>query len=165
MVHGAILNKGEQYYTDLGRVFAGISDEQLELNWLVTDCVCYPEDKKLHDMFLEEYTWLTGEELTEIVRKQPFQWIWAVLSGFEKDVKLEDILRYPLPSIQDNNNIFYNPLAIQHPLAKVEILPWDSTSTILLSKNPALVSKFLEAFPLSEDMAEYNNRLRGHRDD
>ena len=81
---GVILNKGERYYTDLSKVFAAINNVQKEYNWLVTDCVCYPQTKQFDELLSGEYCWLRGEELTRIVESENFQWIWAVLSGFEK---------------------------------------------------------------------------------
>ena len=42
MVYGAINEKGERYYTDLNKVFDFINNKQVEYNWLITDCDCYP---------------------------------------------------------------------------------------------------------------------------
>jgi hypothetical protein len=43
MVYGAINEKGE-YFTDLHNVFKSINNKQREYNWLITDCVCYPDN-------------------------------------------------------------------------------------------------------------------------
>lgn len=82
---GAILERGEKYYTDLSKVFLAINNAQKRYNWLITDCVCYPQTKRIEEPLSKEYCWLTGEQLTEIVKAENFQWIWAVLSGVDRE--------------------------------------------------------------------------------
>lgn len=83
MVYGAIHEKGGRWFTNRNRVFEAIHNRQAGYNWLITDLEGVPRR-------IEErcgggaYCWLTGEELTQIVREDDCQWIWAVLSGFEK---------------------------------------------------------------------------------
>ena len=94
-----------------------------------------------------------------MINQEDFQWIWAVLSGFRKDIPLEEILKYPLPCSVDYNGFWKNPLSIQHPLAEVEIVPWDSASTLIYSRRKDIVDSFRNYFPLSEDMTAYNEQL------
>ncbi|MFA9376305.1 MAG: hypothetical protein ACERKZ_06065 [Lachnotalea sp.] len=157
-MYGVILEKGEKCYTYLAKVFTAINDVQKNYNWLITDCVCYPQTNKFEELLSKDYCWLSGEELTEIVEKEDFQWIWAVLSGFEKNIMLEDILKFPLPYIDGYVGFWKNPISIQHPLATVEIVPWDSSLTLMISKESKIVSDFKKTFPLSEDLAFYNER-------
>ena len=42
MVYGAINEKGERWYTQMGRVFDAIQNKQTEYNWLITDVECVP---------------------------------------------------------------------------------------------------------------------------
>lgn len=155
MVYGAIDEKSESGYTLMGRVFDAIHNKQMEYNWLITDIECLV-DKIGECCSGNGYCWLTGEELTKIVQEDDGQWIWAVLSGFQKDISLSDVLQYPLPYADGCEGFWKNPLSIQHPLAAVEIVPWDSTLTLLLSKHADLVQDFLRFFPLSEDLLTYN---------
>lgn len=37
---------------------------------------------------------ISGEELTNIIKRDDFQWIWAVLSGFKKHITLEEAKKY-----------------------------------------------------------------------
>lgn len=97
MIYGAINEKGEVYYTDLKTVFDSIGNRQTEYNWLITDCVCYPDNPKTDAMLSKQYCWISGEELTSLVHAENFQWIWAVLCGFDKTVALSEILEYSLP--------------------------------------------------------------------
>jgi len=156
-MRGAILEKGEKGYTLLRAIFSSIKDVQRNYNWLITDCVCYPNDKSFADLLGRKYCLLSGDELTNMVEKEDFQWVWAVLSGFGKDVLLKEVLKYELPYANGYGEFWTNPVTIQHPLAEIEIVAWDSTSTLLISKNCAIVDDFRKAFPLSEDLEEYNN--------
>jgi hypothetical protein len=154
----AILEKGEHYYTHMYKVFKAIENEQLKYNWLITDCECYPENKSIYEMFSKEYIWISGKQLTEIINKYDFQFIWGVFSGFPLEVPLEEILRYDLPFADGYEGFWVENVGIQHPLAEVEIVAWDSTSTLLISKDDNLVRKFRSYFPLSEDLSALNAR-------
>ncbi|MBQ9746809.1 MAG: hypothetical protein IJW21_08315 [Clostridia bacterium] len=158
MVHGAILEKGERFYTFLDKVFDAIENKQDEYNWLITDCdlnITFPLFSEARG---DRYCWIDGKELAEIVRTQKIQWIFAVLSGFRKYIPLEEVLKYPLPYADGYRGFWENPISLQHPLAEVEIVPWDSTITLLISKNIEIVDSFKRNFPLSENLAEYNLR-------
>lgn len=156
---GAILNKGEKYYTYMGKVFAAIKGEQLKYNWLITDCVCYPKDSNYAELLSKEYAWLTGEELTHMIEIEDFQWIWAVLSGFPKGVSLEEVLKYKLPCADGFEGFWRSTLNIQHPLADIEIVPWDSSLVLAISRNDIIIDNFMNYFPLSQDLVEYNKQL------
>lgn len=172
MVYGAIDQKSAKWYTDLAKVFGGIGDTICKYNWLITDSEIYSQNPKLKkyntkpyyikkgDKIVRipcpEYVFLHGEELKEIVNAEHTQWSWAVVSGFEKDVALDQILSYPLPYADGYKGFWENPLTMQHPLAEVEIVPWDSTLVLVLSKNKEIVDQFRAAFPNSEDLADYN---------
>ena len=159
MVYGAILEKGERFYTYLSKVFTAIEGTQTKYNWLITDCVCYPQSPDIAAMLSQEFCWLSGDRLTSIVQKEDFQWIWGVLSGFDPDISREDVLRYPLPYADEYGGFWKNPLSIQHPLASTEIVAWDSGSTMLFSKRKEIVNAFRNYFPLSEDMVLHNERF------
>lgn len=155
MVYGAILEKGEPWYTKMGKVFDAIKDKQTEYNWLITDMDGVPA-KVEERCDGKEYCWLTGEELTQIVRADDGQWIWAVLSGFDKNISLPEVMNYPRPYADGYAGFWKNPLSIQHPLATIEIVPWDSSLTLFFSEKEELVKNFMEFFPLSEELSAIN---------
>ena len=159
MVYGAVNAKGEKYYTYLKKLFDAIGNKQQDFNWLITDCVCYPDNPKTDAMLSKNYCWITGDELTELVRQEDFQWIWAVLSGFDKTVPLEEVLKYDLPRAEDYNGFWNRPISIQHPLARVEIVPWDSTMTMIFSDDKSIIDRFRAAYPSCEDFEAYLGRL------
>ncbi len=164
MIEGAILEKGESGYTCLKKLFRRMDNFQKNYNWLITDCEAYPK-RPGHQMRITQskyhnYAWIGGEELTDIVNRDDFQWIWAVLSGFEKDLPKTEILKYELPCADGYTGFWEKNLTIQHPLASVELVAWDSSGTLLISREAALIRRFREVFPLSEDLKEHNEKCR-----
>lgn len=152
----AILDKGENYYTYMGKIFEAIGNEQLKYNWLITDCICYPKNRNLDEFFSQEYVWISGEQLTEIIYKENFQFIWGVFSGFSKDITLKETLKHDLPFVDGYEGFWLDTVNIQHPLANIEIVAWDSSLTLFISKEDNLVNKFIESFSLSEDLSAKN---------
>ena len=152
MVYGAILDKGEKFYTDMSKAINALNGRVKDYNWLVTDF-------EFNEALLtgRDYAFLTGEELTDFADEPHFQWIWAIVSGFRKEIQLDEILKYPLPYADGYRGFWQNPLSIQHPLAEIEIVPWDSSLTLFISKHKDLVDMYRRAFPLSRDLAEYNS--------
>ena len=158
MTYGLIDEQSHQYYTYLSTVFEAIRNIQNQYNWLIADCECYPVDEEINRMLNKEYCWLTGEELTELIDKEDFQWIWGVLCAFEKDIPLDEILKQPLPSVQDYNGYYTNPVFLQHPLAALEIIPCDSSWLLLISKDKSIIESYMSEYPKAEDLSLYNER-------
>lgn len=152
----AILEKGEHYYTHMDKVFNAIENEQLKYNWLITDCECYPQDKNIDKLFSEEYVWISGKQLTEIISNEDFQFIWGVFSGFSPTVALEDVLKYKFPFADGYTGFWVTDVDIQHPLAEVEIVAWDSSLTLIIGRDHNLVQNFMNNLPLSEDLSVLN---------
>lgn len=154
---GAISIGGQDYYTYIDRVFDAIDQAQLDYNWLISnyECNIYPDDR-ISVEHESDYVWLTGEEITEIVSKNHIQFWDGVLSGFNKNVRLPVILKYNLPKAGFSKD----KIAIQHPFAEIEIIPFDSSLVALISNDDALVDKFIKAFPKSLEFETYN-MMRG----
>ena len=159
MVYGAILEKGEPYYTYLRKVFDAIENVQTQYNWLITNFEGCPRSPSIDALLSQEYCWLSGHELTSIVDQEDFQWIWAVLSGFRQEIPLDEILKHPLPCADGCGGFGKDPLSIQHPLAEIEIVPWDSSLTLIYSERRDIVESFRKQFPLSEDRVYLNQQL------
>lgn len=158
MTYAIVDIKNHKYYTYMSRVFNAIDNAQLQYNWLITDCVCYPKDKEIEKLFYQEYCWLTGDELSAVIKQEDFQWIWGCLCGFSKDITMEAVLKYPLPSAEDYNGYYQNPVSLQHPLSTLEIVSCDSSWTIVISKNKAIIDSYLKSFPKCEDLSSFNQR-------
>ena len=173
MVYGVIDKKSSRYYTYLKAVFDAIENKQAEYNWLITatEIVAHSsrldalntsvhwkdEDGKPIAIPAPDYYFLSGEELTKIITEDDSQWIWGVLSGFEKSIPLDEILKYPLPKADGYEGFWKNPPTIQNALASMEIVPWDSSCVLLLSTKGEIVEKFKRAFPNSRELSVYNS--------
>lgn len=158
MVYGAILEKGEEWYTDLDAVFTAIGGMPERYHWLITDWELAADVEEMD--FHSPYVWLSSAQLKEILEKYNSpQWIWAVISGFDESVPLEEVLKYPLSYADGYRGFWENPISMQHPLANIEIVPWDSTLVLLLSKKKEDVARFRRTYPLSEDLEEYNKKF------
>lgn len=152
---GLIIEKGEKYYTHLKKYFSQLNDIQRNYNWLITAHECYPRDEKYAGILSEKYLWMTGDELTEMV-SEDFQWIWGVLSAFSKDISKEKVLQYELPKADGYEGFWRNPVSMQHPLAEMEIVAWDSSLTIFISKDESIIDLLQENNVLAEDLEKYN---------
>lgn len=158
---GAIIEKGEQCYTYLPKIFSAINNIQNKYNWLITDYEYFPVIKNENQILItEKYCWITGEKLSYMVKNYiDFQWWnWAVFTGFNKNIILDDILKFELPYADWYCGFWKNPVSIQHQLADIEITAWDSTCTLIISKDDKIVNKFMKKFSNSQDLFEYNNK-------
>lgn len=157
MVYGAINEKGEKWYTQMSKVFHAIKSKQTDYNWLITDADGVPQQIS-ERCCGKSYCWLTGEELSRIVHEDDGQWVWAVLSGFEKGITLSEVLKLPRPYADGYKGFWRSPVSMQHPLAAIEIVPWDSSLTLFFSNQKDLVEDFLDFFPFSEELSGYNEK-------
>ncbi len=155
---GVIIRKGISHFTFLKEIFHGINNVQRDYNWLITDHECYPQNASYAEIFSSDYCWLSGDELTEIIEHENFQWIWGVFSAFPKNISVETIMKEPLPIADGNCNIWKKPVTLQHPLAEIEIIAWDSAMTVVISRNNEIVHALSENIPLVEDLAIYNKK-------
>lgn len=155
---GAILRRGERYYTCFSGIFSAVGQIAREYNWLVTDYENYPEELKPYERSLgkERYFWVEGETLAEIVAEEDVPWYWGVLSGFKKEVPLEEVVSHGLPYADGYSGFWKNPVSIQHPLAELELVAWDSGMCLVIGRDDPVVQNFRKAYPLSEDLEEYN---------
>ena len=156
-----------EYYTYLGPIFEAIQNKQNDYNWLITEL----NTNWIPDNFLnyfDQYTiyegyWdpenrylISGTQLTKLIKDHKIQFIWGVLSGFNKSEKI-DINSLDVVPFADGNTAFWEVgVSVQHPKAEIEIICWDSTLTLLISKDQSIVKNFKEYFKEARDLDEYN---------
>ncbi|MBD5463352.1 MAG: DUF2691 family protein [Lachnospiraceae bacterium] len=155
-MRGVVIEKGEKYVTFLNGLFASINGIQKKYNWLITGHECYPQNEKYVEILSEEYCWLTGDELTEMFENEDFQWIWGVFSAFPKEISKEKVLKFELPKAEGYGRVWQNPVCIQHPLAEIEIIAWDSSMTVFISKDDNIADLLKRNNILAEDVEKYN---------
>jgi len=154
------------YHKDLRLVFLALGGRQREFNWLITDLELNPYPPGLP--YLpdvprdKDRRWLSGAELTDIVEAHDVQFDWGVLSGFRPGVALDLGRLEPSPYADGNKALWKPGVRIQHPLAEVEIVCFDNTSTLLLTRDDDLSRRFRSFFREAVDLDEHN-RGRGGR--
>lgn len=177
----AILINSRQipFYTDLKLVFESINNIQSEYNWLLTglELNWIPDDLLEYvkqNLAFEENgygntkLWMTGEQLTRLVHRYEIQFIWGMLMGFEKSEAVD----VGALAMQFYSNAYEGwwqlESTMQHPKAKIEIICWDSTLTLFLSKDQTVVESFKAYFKDAKDLDEYNfeasNRVKKRRE-
>ena len=144
-VCGMTSTKDDQSYTHLGRFFDALGGAQNDYNWLLTECET--NCGELNEQFTSDHLFITGAELTELINKyNDPQWIWAAISAFDKAIPEDEVLRYGLPSTEDKTISGVYP-SMLHPLAVMEIIPFDSSYFIFRSNNKELFDKVSAAYP------------------
>lgn len=163
----AILKNSRQveYYTNLNPIFMSIKNRQHDYNWLLTDLdlnwmpdvfldYCYQYEPRAGIGDRSNSYLISGENLTKLTMEYEIQFIWGVLTGFNKELHI------------DLNNLIYCPDAenpelwkpgtnVQYPGAELEIVCWDSTSTLLISQNRSIVNDFKSYFSDAKDLDEH----------
>ncbi len=159
MIFGAIGKKKEGCATSLKKIVEATAVDVHDYHWLITHCECYyPNDIELQQLLSQEYCWLTGEELSSILAKEELGCIWVVCSAFQKDIRKEDVLSYPLPYADGYEGFWTNPLTLQHPKATIEIVVFDGWTTLVLSDQKTIVDNYRKSFASSKDLTQYNQQ-------
>ncbi len=164
MVYGIIIDKDDKWHTNLQKLFAAMKNEQLNYKWLISHYDCYPLKPSLKYLLDHEYEYLilSGKELTELA-EEGFQWIWGTFSAFDPSVSDEEILNHSLPRNDCYKGFWKLPLTIQHPLAKIELVAFDSTLTLAFTKDRQLFETIKETYPLAEDLEVYNRDFQNYQ--
>lgn len=133
------ISKGEDdYYTDILKVVNAIGGRNLDYNWLITEI-----ETSTGDYFNDEYVIVSNDELLDNLENKEIQWIWGTFSAIPKKYKQEETLKYNLPGVE---NIDKKEIKIQHPLAEIEIIAYDSTFVQLIAKDKTIAEKFKKLY-------------------
>lgn len=155
---GLILKTGEKGYSYFKKVFLEVDEISEKYNWLITYPECFFETREFQKKINKKYIWMSGLEVKNMLCLEDAQWIWGVFSGFSQNVLLKDILKYELPYADGYTGFWQNPVTLQHPLSEVEFVAWDSSCTLFISKEEAIIEKILAIYPHAEDLESYNKR-------
>ena len=147
-MYGLIIHEMKsKYFTNLKEVFDVLGKEVKKYNWLLSDYEC---NKYLPEIPLgREFIWFDEIKLEEILAEHEIQFIWGVATAFEKNTPLIDILQYPLPSAEKDITLGKTNVAIQNPLAEIELIAYDSTLMLVISKSEEYIKLFSKEYPNS----------------
>lgn len=124
-------------------------------NWLITNIECYPSDEEIARKLADEYCWIEGKDLFQLLNKEDFQWIWGVFSAFPKNIELKEILKHNSPYADGYKGFWTNPITLQHPLAVTEITAWDGLTILVITKNNEIVNTLIEKHAFAQDLENY----------
>ncbi len=99
---------------------------------------------------------IDGKKLAKVLHSNNIQFVWGVLSGFKKDVNIDINNLDVIPFVDGNSSLWTKDVRIQHPLATVEIVCFDSSCTLLLSNDRELLQRFHNVFTDAKDLIKYN---------
>ncbi len=124
-------------------VLDSLGGKELDYNWLVTDIETY---------FLnEDYLFLSTVELLNLIEKNNDpQWIWGVFSAIPKKYSKEEVLKYDFP-YANGHKALWKKTIIQHPLADIEIISFDSSFLTIVSKNDKYIDMLRKNFSSLEE--------------
>lgn len=147
------------YHTDIKLIFDALEGRQREFNWLITahDCFCCPSGKRI---FNDEIVWLTGDELTDIITHNSIQFVWGILSAFDKSIDIDIDNLSVEPTFEGEWPYGRENVNPQHPMAIAEILCVDSSYTIFLSKDEDLSDRFLKYYSDAQDLHQWHEKLK-----
>jgi hypothetical protein len=157
-IHSYIISKTDKmkYFTDMKVVFDSLGNRQNEYNWLISD---FELNHYTDDSWCDEpYIWISGDQLSELVYQNDIQFIWGVFSGFKKNITVDFSDRTFIPYAEGNSRLWIKEPKIQHPKADIEIVCWDSSLCLFLTRDENLANQFKSYFIEAEDLREFNRK-------
>ncbi len=137
-------------HTVLASVFDSFQGKEKEFNWLITDLeiATIQEERVIRDYpeMSHPIVWIAGEDLSDLVKKYNPQFIWGVLSAFDKSINIDINNLLVEPYANGNEELWVPSPKIQHPQATIEIVCWDSYVTLFFNKDEDIDDKFQEYF-------------------
>lgn len=138
-----------EFHTDLSKLVKPFKDKFRSLNWLLTDLdfiiLDAEEYGEVYKLDNEKPAIIyTGDELSNIIENRKIQFVWGVLTGIKGEIP--EIPEDKLPFSDLNRDLWKEPERFQIPSAEIEIVCWDSSSTLIKFKDEKLGKKFLQKF-------------------
>jgi hypothetical protein len=147
-------------HTDIKLIFDALEGRQRDFNWLITEHECYSWPTVEKDIFNERIVFLSGDELTNMVTHNNIQFVWGILSAFDKSINIDINNLSVIPSFDGEWRYGGENVHPQHPLAIAEIICVDSSYTIFLSKDEDLSNRFLRHYSDAQDLYQWNSKLK-----
>ncbi len=146
------------FSTDPKVVFDALGPSVRALDWILANLECnyFPDGIRRTD----EPQLLRGAELADLLDRESgnFQIIWGALVGLPPGIEtVESCTRLDLQG-EACTSIWGNPPRPQHPRSIVEVVCWDSTETVVFTRDESMAERFQRFFPEAVDLGEYNRR-------
>lgn len=141
-----------KYYTMMLEILMSL-DIPDDYKWFITDVEACPKDDEVSDK-LKKSLIISNKDLVEILKKDDFQWIWAVFSLFKPNVENNTIIQESPMLYSQIESKFYETPVIQHSHAILEIDAFDSSYVMMTSKEAIYLERFKKLFPQSRRQEE-----------
>ncbi|MBF2362519.1 hypothetical protein IA759_04755 [Listeria marthii] len=156
---GLIINKmHSDYFTNMSEVFNLLPKEELNCMWLVSsyECNIYPSEQIPFD---KDYVWMKGTKLKEILNQKEIMFIWGNFTSYPSDTELKDVLKYSIPFADGNKGLWEKDVQLSNPLSNTELISWDGSVFLALSKNTSIIELLKDNYSDSEDLSRYNSDI------
>ena len=145
----AVLEKDGQAHTLLGRVFDSLENRQRNYNFLLAGVEAYPGNPNF-EFVNQAPVWISGEELTRMIRQEDFQWVWGALLAFPPQISREQACACPCvcdaPEYPDLGSWYIRNHFLETG-AEFMIYAEDSTFTEFLTRDRELLERFCRHEP------------------
>jgi len=152
-----ILEKTNQveYHTDMNVMIQPFREELKSMNWFLSNqdymLLDYEEKGDLDKLNHESpVIFFDGSELLEILESRSIQFNWGVFCGTYEKVNFED--DQEIPYADSNPSIWTQPSEFLYPGSQIEIICFDSTSTIVKFRDRQLAEKWNAEFIDAEEL-------------
>lgn len=155
-----LIRGGDRTYTKLNDIFEGIDNSHKEYNWLLSNMeVSVLNNEALdEDLNNREYLFLTGEELDKLINENDIQFIWGIITGFDKNRTEEEVVEECIPQIEGFKGYWDENISLQHGLSIIEIVACDSSYVIVVSDEDEIIKSMDKHFEEAVDLA-YDNKI------
>ena len=153
---GLILNE-DKYVTHPYNIFKHIETYIRRLNWRIANIECYSATTDYQFPF-EDYDdyFIDGDTFFNLLKVHPeIQWVWATISGFEKNISWEEIKKNPPIDISTELTFWENGLHHLEPLSVFELIAFDSTETYVMIDDNNIAEKLIRNSPKAESLEKY----------
>ncbi len=141
-------------HTRLSLLFDAIGDHLRKLRWLATDWELDRYDAPFAFELRHLPLVLEGRELAEFASRHDPQFVWGVLSGFPSDARIEASALQVIPSADGNPDVWNPNMGPQCPGAVMEIVCFDSGSTIVSTEDDSVQARLKAYFPEGRNLSE-----------
>ena len=142
-----------KFHTNLKVLLEPIQDEISNLKWLISDLELNTDQLKHLPINHDKDWFLISAEEMNVLRKTEIQIIWGVFVGLLKTQEIEPS-QIDLPVAEGISQIWKNG-NLQVEQAKIEIIAWDSSYTIVKFTDPSMSEKFKAYFQEAIELERY----------
>jgi hypothetical protein len=138
-----------RFHTDLQIIIEPFMNTFKELYWTLFDYEYMILEQNIEDGFKDlkpglDYLQFNGQRLYEIVSKVNIQFNWGVFIGTKELLKVDSIQN--LPFVDGNEDIWNKPNTFLNQFSEIEIISFDSSSTIVKFRDLELAKKWQSVF-------------------